>query len=336
MTTVDTSLVTFKALSNFCISLEEVFGKQQRSLKLYVRLITKTTLSHEKAIKKHICAFRDFCIANRDALEVKDASKLTMDKISYSERVFIDIKRILSIADKETTSVIWKHLLTISALVDPTGKARQILKDSAKKDGGSGLEANFLSDIIGKVEKHVDPDANPMDAVASIMKSGVFAELVGGMGDGLQDGSLDLGKLMGTVQSMVSNLSGGEGGGEGMDLISSMMGSLSAGAGEGGEGGAPDLSGLMSTMMGGLAGGEQKGGEGGAPDLSGLMSMMGGLTGGQEGAAPDLGGIMNMVGPMLGALAPGTGGETVSIEDNINAQVNAARKEGQLAPVKLD
>ena len=254
MTTIDTSLVTFKALSNFCISLEEVFGKKQRSLKLYVRLITKTTLSHEKAIKKHIKAFRDFCISNRDALEVKDASKLTMDKISYSERVFIDIKSILSIADKETTAVIWKHLLTISALVDPTGKARQILKDSSKKSGGSGLEENFLSDIIGKVEKHVDPDANPMDAISSIMKSGVFAELIGGMGDGLQNGSLDLGKLMGTVQSMVSNLSEGEGGGggEGMDLISSMMGSMNAGAGEGG---APDLGGLMSSMMGGLSGG---------------------------------------------------------------------------------
>ena len=53
--------------------IEEVFGKKQRSLKLYVRLITKTTLSHEKAIKKHIKAFRDFCISNRDALEVKDA-----------------------------------------------------------------------------------------------------------------------------------------------------------------------------------------------------------------------------------------------------------------------
>uniref|UniRef100_A0A6C0LVF3 Uncharacterized protein n=1 Tax=viral metagenome TaxID=1070528 RepID=A0A6C0LVF3_9ZZZZ len=287
MSTVDTSLVTFKAISNFCISLEEVFGKQQRSLKLYVRLITKTTLSHEKAIKKHISAFSNFCLANRDALEVKEASKLIMDKISYSERVFIDIKNIFSVADKETSSVIWKHLLIISALVDPTGKARQILKDSSKKGCESATEANFLHDIIGKVEKHVDPDANPMDAVASIMKSGVFAELVGGMGDGLQDGSLDLGKLMGTVQSMVTSLGGegeGEGGGEGMDLMSSMMGSLSTGSSEGG---AP-------------------------PDLSGLMSMMGGIGGQEGGGAPDLSGLMNMMGPMIGALSQqqGIGGES--------------------------
>ena len=58
--------------------------------------------------------------------------------------------------------------------------------------------------------------------------------------------------------------------------------------------------------------------------------MMGGLTGGQEGEAPDLNGLMNMMGPMIGALAPGTGGETVSIEDSINAQVKEARKEGKV------
>ena len=33
---VDTSLVTFKAISNFTTSLEEVFGKDERPLKLYV------------------------------------------------------------------------------------------------------------------------------------------------------------------------------------------------------------------------------------------------------------------------------------------------------------
>ena len=66
---VDTSLVTFKAISNFTTSLEEVFGKEERPLKLYVHLISKTTLSHEKAIQKHIEAFRFFCTANRDAFE---------------------------------------------------------------------------------------------------------------------------------------------------------------------------------------------------------------------------------------------------------------------------
>ena len=296
---VDTSLVTFKAISNFTTSLEEVFGKEERPLKLYVHLIGKTTLSHEKAIQKHIDAFRIFSVANRDALESRDVSKLTESKISYSERVYIDISRIFSVADKDTSEIIWKHLLTISALVDPTGKARQILKATAEKKQGSATEANFLNNIIGKVEEHVDPDANPMEAVASIMKSGVFAELVGGMGNGLQDGSLDLGKLMGTVQNMVTSLSGEIGGdAEGdnpLELINTMMGSITAGA------------------------------------------QSGEREGGNDTGVPDLGGMMNMMGPMLGALSSAGGGGGASgptdIEARVEAQVAAARESGVLPSI---
>ena len=293
---VDTSLVTFKAISNFTTSLEEVFGKHQRPLKLYVHLISKTTLSHEKAIRKHIDAFKLFCSSNREAFETRDPSKLAETRISYSDRVYIDISHIFSAADKDTSDIIWKHLLTISALVDPTGKARQILKDAAEGGSAPATEANFLNDIISKVEKHVDPDANPMEAVASIMNSGVFAELVGGMGNGLQDGSLDLGKLMGTVQTMVTSLSGGVDGSGGdnenpMNLISTMMGNINAGA----------QTGNNDNIQ-----------------------------------VPDLGGMMNMVGPMLGALSSTSGGssESSGVEAQIDAQVAAARKNGILPVIK--
>ena len=136
-----------------------------------------------------------------------------------------------------------------------------------------------------------------MEAVASIMKSGVFAELVGGMGNGLQDGSLDLGKLMGTVQTMVTSLSGdaagsGKEGENPMELISTMMGSINAGA---------------------------KSGEG------------------DDAPAPDLGGMMNMVGPMLGALSSAGGGGAptgvTGIEAQVDAQVAEARKKGVLPAI---
>lgn len=244
---VDTSLVTFKAISNFTTSLAEVFPKQ-RSLKLYAHLIGKTTLAHDKAIKKHIDAFTSFCVSNRSALEEKNHTNIQNGKIMYSERVFIDINGIFAESDAETMDVIWNHLLTISALVDPTGKARQILKENTVS-GDSTSEAKFLENIIGKVEEHVDPNANPMEAVSSIMQSGVFTELVGGMGNGLQDGSLDLGKLMGTVQSMVTTLGNEQGGvgeskeGNPMEMLSGMMGALNEGSGSGG-----DMSSLMSMM----------------------------------------------------------------------------------------
>ena len=87
--------------------------------------------------------------------------------------------------------------------VDPSGEARQILKQVKSQ----GNEVDFLSDMIGKIEKNVDSNANPMEAISSMMSSGIFNDLIGGMGSGIEDGSLDLGKLMGTVQKMVSKMS---------------------------------------------------------------------------------------------------------------------------------
>lgn len=291
----DTSLITFKAISNFTNCLEEVFGEEHRFLKLYAHLINKTQIAHEKPILKHIEAFRLFCVSNRDAIEQKNYKKFEMNNITYSERVYIDMKIIFTSADQETSSIIWKHLLTISALVDPTGKAKQLLKESTKT-GKNGSEANFLTDIIEKVEQNVDPNANPMEAVTSIMQSGVFQELVTGMGEGLQNGDLDLSKLMGTVQNMVGNLNEDPNSNNGTN----------------------DAMNMMNTMMANMQAGQN------APDNNGQKQPM-----------PDISNIMNMVGPMLGALNNTSGMSSSSssanaIEAKIDAQLADAKKSGNL------
>lgn len=199
----DYNLLTYKAISSFTNDLSEIFGNENHELKLYQRLLNKTTLSHEKAISKHIDAFKEFCVSNRDALLSKNIDKLVSHKIEYSSRVFIDIHKIFKSADKETAEIIWKHLLTISAFVDPAGKAKEILK----KTSSPSNETNFLENIINKVEANVDPNSkNPLEAVTNLMSSGVFNDVLSGMNNDLQSGSLDLSKLMGTVEKMCSSL----------------------------------------------------------------------------------------------------------------------------------
>jgi len=296
----DTSLITFKTISNFTNDLGEVFSEKHRPLKLYVHLINKTTLAHEKPIEKHIEAFRLFCVANREAISKRTVNKLTKEKIIYSKRVFINMKDIFLLADTETTGVIWMHLLTISALVDPGGKAREILKEEAEKGGGD--EINFLTDIISKVEANVKPNANPMEAVTAIMQSGIFTELVSGMGNGLQDGSLDLGKLMGTVQKMVTKLSADagdqEGGENAMNMINTMMSSITAGSKAPTNDGTPQPMPDLASMLGPM------------------MAMIGG--GGQAGGMPNLAGML------------GGSQNDDSIEEKIKRQVEAARASGKL------
>lgn len=254
MDSVDTSLISFKAICTFTIELSEMFSKKHRPLKLYKRLIEHTKISHEKPIQKHINAFRTFCINNRDAIMNKDEKMITLNRISYSKSVYIDIIEIFKMADKQTTQVIWSHLLCISALLDPAGKAKEILKRNLKEGKIGGGENNFLTDIIDKVEAHIDPDANPMEAVSSIMKSGIFTDLIGGMNEGISNGSLDLGKLMGAVQGMVGQL--GEQSSDpqtagAMNMLNSMMGNIEASTSNNSQG-TPDLAALMQGLMSGI------------------------------------------------------------------------------------
>ena len=237
----DYNILTFKTINDFVKELSELFGSTNHSLKLYQRLLDKTTVNHEKSIEKHIQIFKSFCVQNRDMILNKDISKLSKNhKVEFSEKVYIDFDSIFKSADKDTKSVILDYLLTISALVDPTAKAKDILKKDEKSK-----EADFLSSMIEKVEKNVNVDSNnPLEAVTSIMNSGIFTELLSNMNNGLQDGSLDLGKLVGTVEKLCSSMAPKDGSG-----------------GAGGANGAPNLNiasllqGLNLGSLGGMGGG---------------------------------------------------------------------------------
>lgn len=288
---------TFKAICNFTTSLSELFAETYRPLKLYCYIISRTKTVHQKPIEKHIQAFRKFCVENREAILSKDVDSLSADKISYSERVYIDIKEIIKVSDEDTRDVIWQHILTISALTDPENNAKEALKEEQKPrkailPQGEGGEANFLSGLMSSVEEHVDPDINnPMEAVSSIMKSGVFTDLIQNMTEGFSNGSLNMGKLMGEVGNMVGQMSS------------------EAGDSEGGK----EAMNMLNTMMGGLANPNQAGGD--EPNLAGMMSgVMGNMMGGGAGGMPDIGGMMS--------------GGGSSIDDRINAQVEQAKKKG--------
>lgn len=246
----DTTLIAFKAIASFINDLSEEFGKRQKSLLLYGRLIQKTGIVHEKPILKHLDAFRSFCVSNREAIQIQDKNKLVQTRIVYSDNVYVDVSHIFNMADKETSEIIWRHILTISAILDPANNAKQILMESIeqKKQSGEGShEEEFLTNLINKVESSIDPSAvsdNPMQAVSSLMSSGIFTDLIGSMQSGLSNGNLDINKLLGSVQSMMGKIN-------------------------------PDASGSGMNMPG-------------MPDLSSMFGMLGGLNLNDMGSVPTI------------------------------------------------
>ena len=207
-------LLAYQAISSFVSEANAVGGSTQKSLQLYNRLIQKTQISHTEAIKKHIVAFKKFCQDNQEALKEQEIDKLTTKVIEYSSRVYINF-RLLLINSKENASAIWQHIITIGAIVYPQAKLKKVLQEKQQRKelskeavfDGDSPEDDFLSNIMTKVESSVDPNTNdPSAALGQIMSGGLMSDLMGSMTSGMQDGSLDLGKLMGSLQKMVGKL----------------------------------------------------------------------------------------------------------------------------------
>lgn len=243
------NLIVFQAISNFTKCLAEIYGSEQKSLALYERLINHTTLSHADAIEKHIAAFRAFCTTNRDKILEQNDKELDNPSIVYSPRVYINLKPIFEKADEDTKSTIWSHLVSILALVDKTSSS--LCKDALAKlmtkiDEPTPESDDFISNIMNKVEKHVKPDASPQEAMASIFSSGIISELMTSFTTGMQNGQMDVGKLMGSVQKMMGGIQGEEapeGAGDMMGMMTNMMGMLGGGAGKG-----PNIAELMKDL----------------------------------------------------------------------------------------
>ncbi len=264
---MNNTLPTFNAINDFIKALSELVGGEYKPLKLYNRLISQTTLSHTKAINTHIRIFKEFCIRNREAIFMKDvdalrksvAQEIDPEKkeepkagnydsnkavIKYSEKVQINVRDIFNlIKDDENRQIAWKHLLYISALLDPAGKAKEMLKTTPSTSGGN--EAEFLTNLISKIETGVNPEASPMETIGNIMSSGAFTEIIGNMNSGLESGSLDLNKMMGIIQGMVTDM-GKETNGD--PMADQTMGMLSGMIGNMNSGKPPNVAELMASL----------------------------------------------------------------------------------------
>lgn len=256
----DNILVQFKLIHNFISELHNNYGTTNRGLALYHRLLSKTTISHTDVVIKHCNVFKNFCDNNCDALFERDLDKIKEKMITYSENVKFNVYDIINKSDQK--DLIWDHLLTIYAVIDPLSKAKQILKER-KASNNQAKETNFLSDIVEKIEGTIDPNSNPMEAIGSVLQSGVFNDLVTQMGSSLKDGSLDLSSLMGSVQEMM----GGK------------------------DGAPPNLNGMLNMLDKNNGTSGTNGGD--IPALSNAINM---LNTNEDGAPPNLAGMMNMLG----------------------------------------
>jgi hypothetical protein len=191
-----------------------VFFEDDMSVKLYNHLLCKTTIKNRVPVARHVQLFEEFCINNRDQI-VANNTALSQSKIEYSKRVYLDFSKIFRDVSNdesaaETQSVLFDHLLVLSMVFDPESNAVDVLKNKKKDTEGELHDLfnknPFLADMMQKVESQVKPGTNPMEAMSSMMSSGLLQELVSGMQENIENGDLDMGELMESVQKMTASL----------------------------------------------------------------------------------------------------------------------------------
>lgn len=210
MTIHDSALLIFKAITSFIRDLNEIYGDRHKPLMLYAHLIEKTGIIHEEPIRKHLSVFQKFLTENEDGIVAKDSTKILHPLIHYSDKVFIDMKIVFGLAEGNVSDQesIWQHLLTLSALLNPSSQAKEILRQDKDKNEADSSEDDFLTGLIDKVGKYIDPTSmNPMDSMNNLMTSGVFTDLMSSMDKGIGDGTLDMNKMVGSLQRMIGSLS---------------------------------------------------------------------------------------------------------------------------------
>jgi len=200
---MDGNYKTFSHICDFVCDLSDLYGKQQHSLMLYKHLVDKTKITHKDAIRKHINSFREFLKRNKEAILEKKSDLLKEKDIVYSQKVKIQMGEIFKIADEESKKAIWSHLLVLYNDYDPNNETVSLLKKTLKP---TEKEENFVSNIVEKIEKSIDPNANdPISAIMGLMNSGVINDVVSTISTGFQDGTIDINRIMGNVKESMDS-----------------------------------------------------------------------------------------------------------------------------------
>lgn len=203
----DTTLLGFKALTTFVLELSSMFGEKHRPLKLYAHLLGKTTLAHDKAIRKHTDSYLDFCIKNRDAIYNKDVSVFATNTITYSSKAYIDIKKIISMADKDTKDIIWAHLLTISAILDTDGQAKQILKELPKKKDTNLSLSSLLGPLMSVMGSNAGESSDPNAIINNLLSGGGLEAIISAASSFSKNAEhIDTGSLIKTLSDTFQTL----------------------------------------------------------------------------------------------------------------------------------
>ncbi len=258
-------LRVFDAIASFVQDLDTGFGKRYKPAALYNRLTVRTTPQDTTAIERHINAFRVFFNQNQNYIRTKELA--TNARIVYSERIYLDVGRILSKTDTTAHKHIHQHLVTIYSLMNlGTREGVQALETIKTKAPELDLnlpdttEGKFIHDTLTEMTSHfenMEDNDNPMAVMSSMMQSGFFTKFMGDLQTKFSDGDMNLGTLMSTVTSVISEATpeAGEEADQIRTFVTQSMTQVNALTG--GQNLPPEVQGEMDNLLNAVTGGQR-------------------------------------------------------------------------------
>lgn len=204
----------FNAITSFLDDLWSVYSSKHKTpLGLYRRLITHIRITDKAAIEKSIVGFTDFFNKYENAVMERKWDVIPRGvKIKYgkNDKIYIDIQKFIYKSDKDAKEAIRRHLIAISAILVPSEeKKNELMLDNLEvKIDDSTKEGEFLSSLMKQTKETMEgmDASNPMQAMAGLFSSGVIPKMMNGIKSGVENGDMDMTKLLTSMQGFLGNL----------------------------------------------------------------------------------------------------------------------------------
>jgi uncharacterized FAD-dependent dehydrogenase len=197
-----TQFTIFRTIKAFVNALDEIYGKDYKSLHIYSTLIGKIKIDMKKNIERHVKLHEEFMRANQAQIGSKSLP-LTMPIIEYSINANIPLNIIMLQADVNNRDVIWSHLRNVAeamGIVITNSNSALPTSDIMNKllPAGNSQENELLRNLFTSTESKMR--ANPTTDMNSLIQTGMSSAFMGDLMNA------DPKKLLRTVKSMLANL----------------------------------------------------------------------------------------------------------------------------------
>lgn len=312
-----------KIFSKFLVflnELNEVFGSSNNGIQLYYKLCKKTSISNASAVSKHVEYLIRFLLPNKELILSNNFKEFSPEEIRFdkNDKVVINLKSVMSLTDKETRDVIFKHLQLLLLLVSSDDQHETMLKTIQSKPQTSN-EENFLNSFMQKVENNfnksdINQNTNPMELAMNLLKSGVLTDMTNQMSQDIKNGNLKIDKLIGNIQSLIGDLT------EGQSATSAVSNSTQMTGVESSNPNYPQMdpnnminmaANLVSSLSGSSCSNTSTEPNSMLNMAAGLLSSLGGSVGADAGLDPN--GMMNMAANLMSSLG-GSSSSDITID----------------------